>query len=143
MKCGLSVCRIQWDLATNGVLGAPQVPVWECSRCPSTRCQLVLPAALCQSLDSRVLNLCVQFGFVDTCDCSARGYSAAPACCVGDLLLHGCVPSCACCQSRRTLKAFNGELMTVRCLQIAVCQFLSPVWICLLFEPRLGSFGVN
>lgn len=61
----------------SNVLGAPQVPAWRCSRCPSTRCQLVLLTALCVS--GWVLDLCVQFGFVDTSDCSAQGYSAAAA----------------------------------------------------------------
>lgn len=32
-----------------------------------------------QSLGSRVLGLCVQFGFVDTSDSSAQDYSAAPS----------------------------------------------------------------
>lgn len=52
------VCTIQWGLAKHSVLGAPQVPVWRCSRCPSTRCQLVLLPALCVS--GWVLDLCVQ-----------------------------------------------------------------------------------
>lgn len=63
--------------AKHSVLGAPQVPVWRCSRCPSTHCQLVLLTALCVS--GWVLDLTVQFGFVDTSGCSAQGYCAAPA----------------------------------------------------------------